>query len=1003
MESQRPPTGSESWQLHLEESLRAARRELEERQGRISALEAELARERRRFRALARRRSVRAALGLARLAKPLLALIRRDRDSASDAAVRRTRADVVATIRAVRPGRGAAHGPPVTLVILTRDGARHLERLLVGLRDTTAYRSFDAVIVDNGSTDDTATLLGRDWGFPITVIRHPANLSFSAGCNEGIAAASGEFILLLNNDVEPINAGWLGAMVAALEEDDTRAAAGALLVYPERPAYSSPDPNVGADLTVQHRGIGFSWRRRAEPAMTVPWAYNLGVGEDPTESTLAATTSVPAATAACLLVRTEVLRAIGGLDEGFIYGMEDVDLCLRIRNAGHEIVIAGGAALFHHEFATQSQLPPRGKQASGLGNVQLFAEKWAGYLSRRLLHEALDPGPSPLRSGAGGVIAITVTRDDPAAGWGDWYTAHELGDALERDGRQVRYAERYEDRWYDLPDDVTVVISLIDGYDVRRAPRDALTVAWVRNWTDRWTAQPWFPYFDVYIPSSATSRDVLTAAGATVTDVLPLATNPARFYPRPVNAVYASDYATTCNYWKAVRPGIEEIRVMPGERFAIFGKGWDQVPRLARYNRGALPYEELAEVYSSAKIIIDETATPTLPYGAVNSRVFDATACGALVISNNVAGSAELFEGALPTYRDAAEQRALLDRFLDDDRLRTETASALRDTVLKHHTYQHRAAEIVAAAHRSIELPRVALKIGPPDRETAALWGDTHFADAFGRALRRHGLRTAVHILPEWDLPANQSVDIAVHIRGLGTYVPKEGHYNVLWIISHPEDVTPKECDGYDLVLVASKTFAESLQERVSVPVAVMYQATDRARFSPVGPDPDLATEVLFVGNSRGRRRMAVDAALEVGAQLTVYGSGWDGIIPSSVVAGEHFPNERLASLYASAQVVINDHWPDMARQGFISNRIFDVLASGGVVFTDPVEGLDELFNGLIPVFSSPEELRQLLEDRQRRPDECAARMAEAREIVLTNHTFEQRAARFAALVDRPG
>jgi len=636
-----------------------------------------------------------------------------------------------------------------------------------------------------------------------------------------------------------------------------------------------------------------------------------------------------------------------------------------------------------------------------LANVQRFAEKWAGSLSRRLLHEALEPVMASIRERTDGMIAITVTRNDPKAGWGDWYTAHELGEALEQGGRQVFYAERHEDRWYDLPADVSVVISLIDGFDVRRAPRDAVTIAWVRNWTDRWAEQPWFLDFDVYIPSSAASAEILTAAGVTVTDVIPLATNPARFYPRPHNAVYATDYATTCNYWKAARPGIEEVQVMPGERFAIFGKGWDQVPRLARYNRGELPYAELPEVYSSSKIIIDETATPTLPYGAVNSRVFDATACGALVITNNTAGSQELFDGKLPTYRDSAEQRALLNRFLTDDALRTDTASSLRRMVLERHTYERRATDVITAARQSIDLTRVGLKIGPPDRSTAGLWGDTYFAESFASALRRTGFRTAIHILPEWDLPANQCIDVAVHIRGLGTYVPKEGHRNVLWVISHPEDVTPRECDGYDLVLVASRRFAESLREQVSVPVEVMYQATDPARFTPTAADPDLATNVLFVGNSRGQRRMAVDAAIEVGADLTVYGTGWDGVIPHSVVAGEHFPNDRLSSLYAAARVVLNDHWPDMSRLGFISNRLFDAVASGAVVFTDPVAGLEEVFDDLIPVFSSPEELRALLDDQRQHPNEYTARMSEARNVVLSHHTFDQRASRFAELVDR--
>jgi uncharacterized protein YjbJ (UPF0337 family) len=77
-------------------------------------------------------------------------------------------------------------------------------------------------------------------------------------------------------------------------------------------------------------------------------------------------------------------------------------------------------------------------------------------------------------------VGITVTRDDPAAGWGDWYTAHELGAALEAIGWQVTYLERFDDRWYEPDPSLDVVISLIDRLDLRRLPEGIVRVAWVR-------------------------------------------------------------------------------------------------------------------------------------------------------------------------------------------------------------------------------------------------------------------------------------------------------------------------------------------------------------------------------------------------------------------------------------------------------------------------------------------------------------------------------------------
>mgnify|MGYP001815207090 FL=1 len=629
-------------------------------------------------------------------------------------------------------------------------------------------------------------------------------------------------------------------------------------------------------------------------------------------------------------------------------------------------------------------------------------DRWASRLSRILQLEALSSDPPSLLIAEMPTVAITVTRDDPQAGWGDWYTAHELGDALEAVGYRVVYAERHKDRWYELDPNVVAVICLLDGYDVRKAPAGALTIAWVRNWTDRWIERPWFGEHDVYIPSSRVIHELLAEAGAVVTDVIPLATNEARFYPRPMNEVYANDYEVTSNYWKAARPGIEEVIVRPGEMFSIFGKGWVEVPRLSRYVRGHLPYDELPDIYSSSKIVLDETATPTLPYGAINSRVFDAAACGALVISNNELGSDELFDGTLPVYGNAAEQRELLDKYLGDADLRRATADAVRETVLRHHTYRHRAGEIPHAAKQALLRPRIALKIGSPDQESAGLWGDTHFATALAKALRSYGADPQIHLLSDWETPAAQAVDIAIHIRGLGTYVPKPSHVNLLWVISHPDEVTPEECNGYDRIMVASHEFAAQLRSQVDVPVEVMLQATDPERFRPA-PDPDLAVDVLFAGNSRGQRRISVDSAIEIGAPLRVYGHGWEGSLSEQYLAGDHFPNERLGALYSSAGVTLNDHWPEMMRHGFISNRVFDIIASGGLVFTDPVAGLDQVFGDLVPTFDSSEALRRLLEDLQANRVAYAARMEQARQIVLDAHTFDARAARIMEIIDELG
>ena len=954
------------------------RSEIQRLSDRIEQLEEANARLRERYRRLRERRVVRLGLGLA----DLLARVKRGfkrpgRGGDGAVAPIRSREEIVTAILEARPTTHAESGPSVRIVVPTRDGYDHLRRLFAGLAETTRYRSFEVVVVDNASTDRSAELYEKSWGFPLSVVENSTNVSFSEACNQGAANSEAEYLLFLNNDIEPITPDWLGAMVEALETDPDAVAAGALLVYPEEGR---------VPFTVQHRGIGF----RHVEGVLLP--NNLG-GDDPLDEGLLGIRRVAAATAACLMVQAAEFADVGGFDEGYVYGLEDVDFCMRLHQSESSIVMIGDAVLFHHESATQSESNRSLLMARRRGNRIRFIERWSPVLTRNVKLEAVGDGERIWAPHLQRKAAITLTENKSSAGWGDWYTAHELGDALEAEGWQVEYAEAKENRWYELPDDVALVISLLDRYDASKAPPDAVTVAWVRNWTERWIGREWFSRYDVVLGSSAISAAMVMKAGATSAPVVPLATNPERFFPHPPDVSYASDYTFTGHHWGVARSIVEDLEPRTGESFTIYGKGWDQEPSVARYWRGQLPYGQLPELYSSAKIVLDDTAGPTLPYGAVNSRVFDALGCGALVISNNKLGSEELFEGLLPTYADPQELRSLLDRYLGDDTARSDTANRLREIVLEKHTYAHRADQFISISRDILKRPKIAIEIGPPDHETADTWGDTHFARSFAKSLRRLGWRTSIDILPEWDQLDRQDADVVVHVRGLRPYIPKPAHVNVLWIISHPDDVTDEECERYDVVFVASEPFARELQERVSVPVHVLLQATDTDRFRPVEPNPELATEVLFVGNSRKQRRPIVDAAIEAGLPLSIYGSDWHGLVPDEYIKGQYFPNENLAELYASATVVLNDHWPDMAAKGFISNRVFDVLASGATLVTD--QELPKVWSDHVQVhvFDGSMDLRRIVAEAGGEPSE---RSLKAANWITHEHSFDERAQVFS-------
>jgi len=286
---------------------------------------------------------------------------------------------------------------------------------------------------------------------------------------------------------------------------------------------------------------------------------------------------------------------------------------------------------------------------------------------------------------------------------------------------------------------------------------------------------------------------------------------------------------------------------------------------------------------------------------------------------------------------------------------------------------------------------RWAIKNAAPAGPYGERWGDRHFAVQLADALRRLGQRVVLDAHGAFDRPGEYVDDVALVLRGLDRHTPTPDAVNLMWLISHPELVGPDEHLGYDRVYVASTPHARDLAAR-GVPAVPLLQATDPSRFHPDTAAPDSGARVLFVGNSRKQARPMVMAAIEAQLPLAVHGWGWKGLIDPGYVVGTHLPNAELSAAYRSAGVVLNDHWADMAARGFLSNRLFDAVASGARVITDDVLGVREVFGDGVVIASSPEELRAIAEgdlDELFGDDETRRRRAAG---IAREHSFDARA-----------
>ena len=234
--------------------------------------------------------------------------------------------------------------PKVTAIIPTRDKAHLLAMCMRGLLNSTEYGNLEVLIVDNGSSEpDALRLLDEMEADPrVRVLRDGRPFNYAALNNCAAREATGEFLLLLNNDIEVTDAGWLREMVSQALRPGV-GTVGAKLLYP--------------DGRIQHAGVVLGVGSfDGGPGIAGHFGHN-----EPKESVgyfghSALQRTVSANTAACLVVRRAVFLEVGGFDEAKLpIAFNDVDLCLRIGQRGLRHVWTPFAELLHHESASRGK------------------------------------------------------------------------------------------------------------------------------------------------------------------------------------------------------------------------------------------------------------------------------------------------------------------------------------------------------------------------------------------------------------------------------------------------------------------------------------------------------------------------------------------------------------------------------------------------------------------------------------------------------------------------
>lgn len=261
--------------------------------------------------------------------------------------------------------------PLVSIIIPTRNGENLLRKCIDSIFEKTTYTNFEVLVIDNGS-DDPATLnylAQLSQAEKINIIRDDGPFNYSRLNNMAVELAAGDVIALLNNDIEVISPDWLSIMIS----------------HAQRPGIGA----VGAKLrytngAIQHGGVILGLGGVAGHSHKHSESGALGYARR-----LSITQNFSAVTGACLVIQKQIFKDANGLDEeNLAVAFNDVDFCMRVKEAGYRNIWTPLAELFHHESATRGGEDTIEKQLRFSKEIQYMKQRWGD----KLLN---DPAYSP--------------------------------------------------------------------------------------------------------------------------------------------------------------------------------------------------------------------------------------------------------------------------------------------------------------------------------------------------------------------------------------------------------------------------------------------------------------------------------------------------------------------------------------------------------------------------------------------------------------------------------